>query len=301
MSQLQQPALGRDRRPSLPVWLTVGMVALLLVLTGCDLRPIAGDAPLRYRDPVFTSVAKTSDLVYGHAIKRDTGLQVDLKFDLYKPSGDSATSRPLVIWIHGGSFVSGNRTSPEIVDQINYFTVRGYVNASISYRLSATGCTRVDVECLKAIVDATEDGQAAVRYFRANAASLGIDPDRIAVAGTSAGAITALRVGYRVPAAETSGTPGVSSEVRGAVALSGAVITDSEVGPGDAPALLYHGTADPLVPYAWAKSTADAANAAGVPAYLITWTGDGHVPYAAHRDQILAGNTNFLYHRLVDG
>jgi hypothetical protein len=54
-------------------------------------------------------------------------------------------------------------------------------------------------------------------------------------------------------------------------------------------------TADTLVPYSSATSTIDAAHDAGLEAYLTTWEGGGHVPYAAHRTEILDKTTNFLY------
>jgi dipeptidyl aminopeptidase/acylaminoacyl peptidase len=59
--------------------------------------------------------------------------------------------------------------------------------------------------------------------------------------------------------------------------------------------LLFHGTNDALVPYQWAVDTVNAARAAGLDAYLTTWEGEGHVPYAQHRTQILDQTTNFLY------
>jgi pimeloyl-ACP methyl ester carboxylesterase len=79
------------------------------------------------------------------------------------------------------------------------------------------------------------------------------------------------------------------------------VIFAGEVGPGDAPALLFHGTEDPLVPYQWAKDTVDAAHADNLRAYLITWEGAGHVPYLAHRDEIIHLSTNFVYRTLDAG
>ena len=270
---------------------------MALLLSGCLLQRPAGDGIIRYRDAVFTGVTVTDDQIYGHNVSQ-TGVPTDLRFDLYEPTGDTAELRPLLVWVHGGSFVGGNENSPEIVDQANHFARKGYVNASISYRLSATGCTRIDAVCVQSILHATEDAQAAVRYFRANAATYGIDPDRIAIAGTSAGAITAMNVGFGAEASESSGTPGVSSEVSGAVALSGARLLGS-CDPDDAPALIFNGTNDPLTPYVWAQNTVACAESGGTWARLITWEGQGHVPYVANRDQILELQTNFFYHSLT--
>jgi predicted esterase len=133
-----------------------------------------------------------------------------------------------------------------------------------------------------------------VRFLRANAATYHVDPDRISIGGSSAGAITALHVGFETSDFGTSGNPGFSSSVRAAISLSGAsVIVAPHAGGADS--LLFHGTADPLVPYQWAVNTNSQALAAGLPSELITWQGAGHVPYTQHRQEILDDTTNFLY------
>jgi acetyl esterase/lipase len=289
---------NRGRRRAARVVLAT--VCLVLVATGCEVHLIrpSGDAPLRYRDEVFTDFTKTSDLVYGSAVN-EAGQTIDLLLDVYEPTGDTATARPAVVWVHGGGFAVGSKTSPEIVDEATTFARKGFVNVSINYRLSPNGCSAggVTVTCLAAITNARHDAQAAVRYLRANAATLGVDPDRIAIAGTSAGAITALNVGYGSDDPGSSGNPGYSSAVAASVSLSGARLLTAP-NAGDAPALLFHGTADFTVPYQWAVNTVDSAKAAGLEAYLTTWEGAGHVPYLQHRTEILDQTTNFLYHKL---
>jgi acetyl esterase/lipase len=273
--------------------LLFAVAALVLVGAGCDYPNLAppGDAPMRYRDQIFTSVVKTSDITYGSAVNR-SNQTVILKLDLYRPVSDTVTSRPAMVWVHGGSFSGGDKTSAELVDEANTFAKKGYVNASINYRLEPNGCSASNPteECVVAIQEAREDAQTAVRFLRTNAATYGIDPTRIAIGGSSAGAITALNVGY-----STGENP--ASAVRGAVSLSGASIL-STIGAGDAPALLFHGTADGAVPYQWAVNTVNAAHAAGLEAFLETWQGAGHVPYAQFRDQILTQTTNFLWWKM---
>jgi predicted esterase len=170
---------------------------------------------------------------------------------------------------------------------------------SISYRLSAGGCSAdaPTSSCVQSIIDAMHDAQAAVRFLRANASTYGVDVDRIAIGGTSAGAITALNVGYNPDDPGTSGNPGPSSAVKGAVSLSGAKVLGS-AGPGDASSLLFHGTADRVVPYQWAVNTANEAHGVRLSAFLTTWEGAGHVPYTQFRTQILDETRNFLYYEL---
>ena len=134
--------------------------------------------------------------------------------------------------------------------------------------------------------NARDDAQTAVRFLRTNAATYGIDPNRIAISGTSAGAITALAVGY------ASGED-PTARVRAAVSFSGANLV-STPGSGDAPALLFHGTTDTLVPYQWATNTVTTATNKGLEIFLTTWPGEGHVPYQ-HRNEIITQTRNFLY------
>jgi acetyl esterase/lipase len=233
--------------------------------------------------------------VYGSAVN-SAGQTQQLLLDIYEPTGDTVTGRPAIVWVHGGGFSGGSKTSPEIVDEANVFAKKGFFNVSISYRLTPGGCSASNptATCIQGIINAKHDAQAAVRFLRANAATYGIDGNRIAIAGTSAGAITALNVGYSPEDPGTSGNPGPSSAVGAAVSLSGARLLFA-AHAGDAPALLFHGTNDPLVPYAWAQQTVTEAQAAGLRAEITTWEGAGHVPYTQHRTEILDQTRNFLY------
>ena len=273
------------------------VIACLGILTaGCvHLVPPPGPPPLRYRDLVFASVTKTADVVYGSAVNQQ-GETVTLRLDVYEPAGDTVSARPAIVWVHGGSFCCGNTTSPEIVDEATTFARKGYLTVSIAYRLSLGGCTpsAQPGECFRAIVDAMHDAQAAVRFLRANATTYRVDADRIAIGGTSAGAVTAVNVGFNPDDPGDSGNPGYPSAVGGAVSLSGAKIIGT-ADPGEAPSLLFHGTADAVVPYSLAQNTVNEARAAGLLSVITAWEGAGHVPYGEHRTEILDQTTNFLY------
>lgn len=278
-------------------FVVAAVVALGAACTPKDQVP-PGAAPLRYRDLVFGTVTTTKNVTYGSAVDQQ-GNRVTLKLDLYRPSGDNVTARPAIVWVHGGSFKSGDKTATEIVDEATTFAKKGYVTASINYRLSTNGCTSTAslLSCLRAISDAMHDAQAAVRYLRATAATYGVDASRIAIGGSSAGAVTALNVGFNPDDPGTSGNPGFSSAVGAAVSLSGAKVLGT-ANTGDAPCLLFHGTADFTTPYQLAVNTVNEATAAGLLALLTTWDGAGHVPYADHRNEIIDQTTNFLYWEL---
>ena len=166
------------------------------------------------------------------------------------------------------------------------------MNASINYRLEPGGCSASapTANCITAIQEALADAQTAVRFLRTNAATYGIDPDRIAIGGSSAGAITALNVGF-------SSSEDPTAAVGAAVSLSGAFSgRHDRCWRRAEPAVPRHG--GPVVPYQWAVNTYNAALAAGLDSFLTSWAGAGHVPYVQHRTEILDQTTNFLYWEL---
>lgn len=103
-----------------------------------------------------------------------------LHLDLYLPPGKPAR-RPLVVYIHGGGWMSGHpRQSGAFEnwpDVLALMASRGYVVASVEYRLSGEA----------PFPAAIQDVKAAIRWLRANAAEYGIDPGRVVVWGGSAG------------------------------------------------------------------------------------------------------------------
>ena len=291
----------RQRSPRRHARVVTAVLALTaLAVTGCEwqnMRP-PGDGLLRYRDEVFTSTVVTKDLVYGSATNQSGQVQA-LTLDLYRPPAtDTVTERPAIVWIHGGAFQAGDKSSAELVDQATVFAKKGFVSISINYRLVTTGCLgTISSACLQGIVDARHDAQAAVRWLRANAATYGIDPTRIAAGGSSAGAITALNVAYGPEDVGASGNPGYDSTIRAAVSLSGAKILTTP-NAGEAAVLLLHSTGDPVVPYQWATNTVTAAETAGTYLEITSWEETSHVPYTAHRAEVLSQTSNFLYWNL---
>ena len=278
------------RRPLLLV------LAAISLLAGCSLPPPDGDAPLRYRDQVFPTVSVTRDLTYGSAPDAQ-GNAVALKLDLYEPSGDPVAQRPALVWVHGGGFTAGSKSSGAAIS--TYYARMGYVAVSIDYRLlSPTGCggnpdpTPV---CEAAALGAQHDAQAAVRWLRRHAATYRVDPDRIAMGGGSAGAVTSLLAAWRSEDPGTSGNPGFSSAIRGAVSVSGGIPTDEYIGAGDAAVLFIHGTADQTVPYNWAVSNAARMFNLGLPVVLESLDGAGHGLAGPYRDLIQQQSSYFLY------
>jgi acetyl esterase/lipase len=275
----------------------LGIVVLVSALvSGCTIPRPPGEAPLRYRDIVSTNVSKSADVQYGTAPDR-AGNPVALKLDLYQPTGDRVARRPVIIWVHGGGFSAGDKSDG--TDWSTAFARRGFVAISLGYRLLARvacgGTGPVPDECYSAAYGAQHDAQAAVRWLRSHAAFLGIDPDRIAMGGESAGAVTSLLVGWRPEDPGTSGNPGPPSDIRAAVSVAGGLPINDYITPGDAPSMFFHGTADPTVPFSWTKSNIARMFQQGVLAPVLPFNGEGHSLFGAHRDLIHEQSAYFLY------
>jgi predicted esterase len=275
----------------------VAVVLSICLLAGCTLERPPGPSPLRYRDQVFTDYTVTRDLQYGSAPHQETGQPVTLRLDLYQPAGDNATRRPALVWVHGGGYTAGDKAGGVATDIGPTFARLGYVVASINYRLISSGCggSNIRPDCVIAAINAQHDAQAAVRWLRDNAATYRIDSARIAMGGESAGAITSTLVGLRPDDPGDSGNPGHASNIGAFVSISGGSPGGGFASAGDAPGLLFHGTADNVVPSQWSVDTAVALLNAGVPAFLQLQEGAGHVPYVQFRNLYVEQTNYFLY------
>ena len=284
----------------------------------------------RFWEEIFSEVTLSSDITYGSAVNV-TGANQSLQLDIYEPAGDTATRRPLLILAHGGSFVFGNKTGPDVVPICAKYAKMGYVVASISYRLGYENFFPNPVTAVQTVYRASSDMKAAIRYFRAQVDAgnntFRIDPDYIFSGGVSAGAFTALHAAYLNEASEipaeinpaeyggiegNSGNPGFSSAVRGVVNLCGAIGDTSWIVAGDPPCVSAHGTADNTVPYGTAVINVLGQNlltvdgSASIVARLenlgidnpfASWPGVGHTPFVTddiYRDSVYQIVTPFL-------
>ena len=147
---------------------------------------------VRYLDEIFESVQKTEDVVYGNApdlpfwfwVESNT-IDIDLDMDVYEPEGDTLTNRPVIIFVHTGSFFSGHNELDYVVDLSISAAKRGYVAISINYRLGLNILSTYSGE--RAVYRAVQDGGAAIRYLREYPEEFGINPEQIFMRGPSAG------------------------------------------------------------------------------------------------------------------
>lgn len=176
------------------------------------------------------------------------------KLDLYLPVAPTKGKlSPAVVWIHGGGWTGGVKTENRAKEICTTLAAAGYVAVSVDYKLG-DGAWPTNLH----------DCKNAVRFLRAHAVKYQLDPDRIAVAGGSAGGHLALMVGFTgdqpefEPAGAATPYPGVSSQVRAVIDLYGPVnlLTRQEVDEKGTPTGKFRpagpakvfGTADPAAP-----------------------------------------------------
>ena len=277
------------------------LLAALLAAFALFASASAGAAEKRYKDDVFKISAK-KDVVYGQGPATTYSEAEPLKLDLYRPKRDTVKKRPAIVWVHGGGFCCGDKSSGPAKWLAKDFARKGYVTVSINYRLLLeTGCSGANgiaPECYEAAVEDTHDAQAAVRWLRANAKRLGVDKRRIGIGGESAGAIMSCGVAALSSQPGESGNPGPSSAVQSFVSISGGLPGGIFVDQNTAPGILFASTEDPVVPYAWSPETRDAIASFGIDAKLVSFASNVHVPYDDFEQQIVKQSTNSLYRNL---
>ena len=172
---------------------------------------------MRYLDDVFTNVTITSDVQYAENISilpaiLSGGVNppalTQILCDIYEPTGDNLTDRPIVILAHTGSFLppvingqpTGSKLDSSIVQQCMRWARKGYVAVAMNYRLgwnptSSDQDTRTST-LLQAAYRGIQDAKAMVRYLRKtedlDGNPYGIDPGKIALGGQGTGGYISL-------------------------------------------------------------------------------------------------------------
>ena len=287
----------------------------------------------RFDTEVFSSIDTSNDVTFG-ANTDYNGANTILTMDIYQPNGDTMLQRPLIVWVHGGSFISGTKNDNDVVALCQQFAMRGYVCASINYRLGISFPYN-QANATNAVYRSVQDLKAAIRFFRKDAATSNtymIDPTIVFAGGSSAGAFAALHLGYMDDYSElptsidttvlgnlegNSGNPGYSTTVNAVIDLCGALGSKTYMEPTDVPLCAMHGTADNVVPYATniiyllgafpimtvdgSYSVCSYADSIGLYNEFYTFYGSPHVPYysnTTYMDTTVRFVSNFLYKQL---
>ncbi len=221
---------------------------------------------------------------------------VELKIHFFMPPDRKPTDkRPAIVFFFGGGWLSG---SPgQFAPQCKYLASRGMVAATADYRVYNRHKAM--------IADCTADAQAAIRWIRAHARELGVDPDRIAAGGGSAGGHLAAATGmlkdftgdkdtsvsFRPNALllfnpaidltlDESGAGESATRHLGIMSRLGGKPEDlspmDNVRPGAPPAIIFHGRQDKLIPFTKIEEFAKAMKAAGNRCEVVGFEGQGH-------------------------
>ncbi len=180
----------------------------------------------------------------------------DLQLDIYKPEGIEGLNKS-IIYIFGGAFIQGDKRDTENLKFYKELIKGGFTVIAINYRLGMKGVKKVGLSNPKppfiATRIASEDLIAATKFILDNKDELGIDPEKISLIGSSAGAITALRTSYEVTnKSEMAASLPANFQYASVVSLAGALFTDNgkpKYNNKPSPTLFIHGTKDKIVPY----------------------------------------------------
>lgn len=141
----------------------------------------------------------TSNVRYSEATTFRGGTDT-LRMDIAEPVGDGTSSRPMIVWIHGGGFIQGSRADMRVVCE--RWAARGYVAVTISYRLGLHGPWPLDApfaydtaEVIRACYRGIQDVRTGLKFLVTKAQQFRIDTARIVIGGASAGAFIALHCG----------------------------------------------------------------------------------------------------------
>ncbi len=183
--------------------------------------------------------------------------ELDLDMDIYLPKRDGTATRPLLVLIHGGAFYNGDKADIGFPQWARYFAGCGYAVASVNYRLGFGLLLSPERAGFRAV----QDVNAAIRFLVHNKDRYQIDPERVFVAGTSAGGITALNVAFmsdkdRPKPAEKDGlimavNPSLSDHfsIRAVGNMWGAVNDLGIIDNNSTAIVSFHSSGDPVVPY----------------------------------------------------
>jgi hypothetical protein len=208
-------------------------------------------------DPIY-GVSTTSNIVY--ASGNTTGAQIPLTLDVYRPTniglGAVPALSPAVVLQDGGAWTSASKDHERVTTPAIYFAQRGFTVITANYRQiddnpvvgagpwnSLSFPFYIQIYPSANVVRAgIEDFAMAMAWTRANAATYGIDPNRIAAAGGSAGGIDALLLTYNNPPAAYApqAVLGLVSTMYG---------NQNLINAGEPPAFLLNSKTDSLVLY----------------------------------------------------
>jgi acetyl esterase/lipase len=290
----------------------LGLLGILVVLVAAaTVYGLRYSALASEGDAEVSRAPDESDVAYCGVADPKRSLDV-----YYAAQREPGVSSPALVYVHGGGFTGGDKAKGNGLAEVSALAARGYLVASVNYRLAPGSRFPAPIE----------DVKCAIRYLRANAEALDVDPDRIGIWGGSAGGNLALLAGLTGDDAFLAGEHlKQSGRVSAVVDMFGP--TDLTAGdfsflesfllgrafgttdPGDPllaraspvtyakagapPILILHGEVDDVVPLSQSKAMYERLRAAGAPATLVT------VANANHNFAPTAGPINPTRHEIT--
>lgn len=273
----------------------------------------------RYQNEIFSEVSQST---YTYANKGDEVLELDV----FRPEGDTEQDRPLLLYVHGGGFSGGRRDGDNTLAFCQTMARKGYVAATMSYTLVMQGqsfsCDQPAPNKINTFRLTGQDIARATAFFLERQQEFGIDPNKIVLLGSSAGAEAILHAAYWDEALQENGQRIVSDDFQyaGLVSMAGALVTLDWVTEATAiPSQFFHGTCDNLVPYGaaphhycspdevgymplfGAHAISEKLADLGKPYYLYTACGGKHEWAGKPLTNNVAEITDFLYHDVLRG
>lgn len=232
--------------------------------------------------------AAEPSLGVGHVYKRVGARELKL-YVIAPPEAKATERRPALVMFHGGGWVQGGPGQFNM--QSSYLASRGLVCVQVEYRLIDKNGKQPPLVCV-------QDAKSAMRWVRAHAAELGVDPARIGAAGGSAGGHLAAFVGMVPGLDDPADDRSVSSRADALVLFNpvfdngpkerggwgqnfvgdrvGEFSPAHNISADDPPAIVFLGTKDDLIPVATVERFRDGMKAAGVRCDLHLYDGPGH-------------------------
>lgn len=201
----------------------------------------------------YSAIAQKTTIEYAHYSGG-----VNLSMDIYQPANSAQGLKPVVLFIFGGGFFTGNRTDTVYQPYIHFLNEKGIVVAVMDYRLGLKDSAKAPSlfnrkPLINAIAMAVEDTYAATNYLLQHALALNIDTSKIILSGSSAGAITTLQCDYEKRNGFTSAAVlPASFQYAGVISCAGAIYSTKgnpayKIAP--APTIFFQGSKDNIVPY----------------------------------------------------
>jgi predicted esterase len=206
-----------------------------------------GFSQTQFRDSI-------SKQTFVYAVKDSTKLGLDV---YNKTVAHDNNKKPCVIFVFGGAFVGGHRDDTLYKKYFQSLAEHNYIVISISYRLGLRGAknlSKFNIAPLRKAIDmAVDDVYDATNWVIEHADTLGIDTSKIILSGSSSGAITVLESDFekRNDASIAKKLPR-DFNYAGIIAFSGAILSfdgSLKYKSAPAPVMMFHGTADKIVPY----------------------------------------------------